>query len=315
MYGQRVSLVLDEGAVDPGDLRLEIARGSGDRVQMVAASLLAFAAPGHLELEPVVACVVQRRNVHERFHVVQASAADDRRRVASCHGRQCGAHGVGQYGQFRPRHDGCQGAIVVEEQGGAGRGESSGEFREGAESVGRDARKRRLQLVHRQLLEVGHDEMRPRVLQRFRAAVTVDADHQPERATAPGLHPRNRVLDDDAPVAREAEPFRGRDEDVWRRLAPQVECLARQAVDPDVEQRTQPGTLDDLAAVLARGDESRLHVACPERSDQVDRRVVDLDTDLVERALKDCILRVPEPTDRIGARCVRPVAVGQRDAS
>jgi hypothetical protein len=70
-----------------------------------------------------------------------------------------------------------------------------------------------------------------------------DTDYQPEVPGAPGLDPRDGILDDDSSCRRNSELPCRREECIRGRLAGQVLRTDRVAIDAHVEESIQPGGL------------------------------------------------------------------------
>src|SRR5213078_1347229 len=91
--------------------------------------------------------------------------------------------------------------------------------------------------------------------QLLRLAHAIDADDAAERTAAAGLDAGERVLEHRGLRRRRPELLRRREIHVRLRLAGQMLALGDDAVDAELEEVGDPGRLEHLAAVGARGDD------------------------------------------------------------
>ena len=70
-----------------------------------------------------------------------------------------------------------------------------------------------------------------------------DTDYQPKVPAAPGLDPRDGILDDDRSRQRNSELLCRREECIWGGLASEMLRTDRVAIDAHVEEGIQPGGL------------------------------------------------------------------------
>ncbi len=90
--------------------------------------------------------------------------------------------------------------------------------------------------------------------QRLRMPGPVDADHMAEPAGPTGLDADLGVLEDGAPLRRQAQLRSRRQERVRRGLARQLTLTRDHPVDAQLDERVEPGDLQDLFGVRAAGD-------------------------------------------------------------
>src|SRR3954464_3774079 len=91
----------------------------------------------------------------------------------------------------------------------------------------------------------------------------VDSDDEAEPAGLASGNACECILEHGRLARSDLESFRGREEGVRRGLSPQVLLRSDDPVDSHLEQIRDPGCLENVAGVRARGDDSAPESASP----------------------------------------------------
>ena len=127
------------------------------------------------------------------------------------------------------------------------------------------------------------------------------------------MHAGDRVLNDHRARWLELEAVRSLQERIRSRLPVQSKPGEIQSVDAHVEQIGDLCGREHRRAVVARGDDGRLDILRSKRAHQFDRRLITLDTLLVELLQKVLIFQVPQAVHGAHGRAVVRCAERQVD--
>src|SRR5215217_9547053 len=182
--------------------------------------------------------------------------------------------------------------------GEAARGGSRAPARPTTRPRRRPARSRALQ----ELREVLHDDVGPAAAQRLGLTGAVHADHPAERAGAPRLDARQRVLEDGRFGPLGLEQPRAVEEGVERRLAGELLALGDDAIDAGLEEVVYPGGDEHVLAVRARRDDGSTQRLIARRLHEADRALVRLDPLLADQLEHQLVLARAEGMHRLRLR-------------
>src|SRR5439155_11508523 len=118
----------------------------------------------------------------------------------------------------------------------------------------------------------------------------IDADDAAEPAGPSCLYAGEGVFEDRRAFVRHADHARSLQVGVRRRFAPEVARLAEVTVDLGVEHSLQPGGVQDLVAMFARGDDRRLHAGSASGTNETHGALVRHDAVAMDEAQKDAVL-------------------------
>src|SRR5690349_3911438 len=130
--------------------------------------------------------------------------------------------------------------------------------------------------------------------QRVGLADAVDPDDRREVPGPAGLYARQRVLEHGGLRRLDAEAPRALDERVRLRLARQALLLGNDAVDARLDQRRQPGHLEHLRGVRARGDHGAAQAGVARRLQIAARPLEHLHPLLADLPLHGRVLAIAE---------------------
>src|SRR6202011_2988281 len=128
----------------------------------------------------------------------------------------------------------------------------------------------------KQLLSVGHDNVRPVLAQRVGLPHPVNADDETETTGASGLHPGERILEHHGLLRLYTQRASTGEERVRRGLAPQMLTYGDDTVDACVEQILNPGRDQHIPAVGARRHHCPRQPGIANRTHVADGSLVDL---------------------------------------
>ena len=268
VHRDREPLVLHH---DSGDVEClgELGRGPlQHRHRRRRGLVLVMAAVRADHLEPVAARVPQAGNADAAVDVGEIAAGEDGDRVKRGQRLQRLVSARDQGGRGGVVDDLRQGAVEVEEQHRPSRRDHTGQQAERQQGVGQ-LRHPAVDGADGDVGELADHDVGAALQQPLPfGAAAVHADDQTEPAGTARGHPRLGVLDDDAAAGPDTESSRGFQQCRGIRLAGQPEFLGDHPVDPDLEQVTDTGRLQDGRTVAARRVHRGAHTDLVEPADQ-----------------------------------------------
>src|SRR6516225_10011140 len=157
--------------------------------------------------------------------------------------------------------------------------------------------------------------MRAMVLKLRGIPLAGDADHKPEVPAAPGLHSRERILDDDRSRRLNRQQLCGHQKGIRGGFARQVLRVDRVAIDSYLEEGIELGGLQDGRAVLTRGDDGNFESAITELTDESDASLIRLHPNVFDNLVDQLVLAVPKPADRFDLRGIVRATLWELDSA